>query len=158
MPTSTRSSSTSVPCRLEWRPSRWATGALILLAALAPFCVVQSEMPRALAWPLAVLACAWGLRDALREWSQPARLFVFGPGLAGVSLDGRPLVSAMLRWRGPLAFLHWRDAGGQGGRLVWWPDTLPAAERRRLKVNAALIRPLRGHLLPRAGEGAAVAP
>src|SRR5690606_19774655 len=103
-------------------------------------------------------ACAWGLRDALHEWSQPARLLEFGPGLAGASLDGRPPASAVLCWRGPPAFLHWRDDAGQGGRLVWWPDNLPVAERRALKVNAAFIRPLRGHLLPRAGAGAGMAP
>jgi toxin CptA len=137
MPTSTRSSSTSVPCRLEWRPSRWATGALSLLAVLAPFCVLQSEMPRVVAWPLALMAGAWGLLDALRERRQPARMFVFGPGFAGASLDGRPLASVALRWRGPLAFLCWRDAAGRGGWLVWWPDTLPVAERRTLRVAAA---------------------
>ena len=158
MPTSTRWSSTSARCRLEWRPSRWATGALILLAVLAPSCVLQSEMPRMAAWPLALLAGAWGLRGALCEWRQPVRVFEVGPGLADASLDGRPLAEAVLRWRGPLAFLRWRDEGGQGGWLAWWPDTLPVAERRRLKVNAALIRPLRGHLLPHAGEGSAVAP
>lgn len=134
MQTSTRSSSTSAPCRLEWRPSRWATGALILLAALAPLCILQSEMPRPVAWPLAVLAGAWGLLDAMREWRRPARVFAFGPGLAGASLDGRPLASAVVHWRGPLAFLRWRDAAGQGGWLAWWPDTLPVDARQRLRL------------------------
>ncbi|MDQ2703383.1 MAG: hypothetical protein M3Y70_11385 [Pseudomonadota bacterium] len=158
MPTSTHWSSTSAPCRLEWRPSRWATGALILLAILAPLSVLQSEMPRVAAWPLAALAAAWGLWSARCDWRRPMRVFEFGSGLEAASLDGQALAAATLRWRGPMAILHWRDGDGQGGWLAWWPDTLPAAERRRLRLNAALIRPLRGHLLPHAGEGIGMAP
>src|SRR5690606_22364190 len=105
------------------------------------------EMPRTAAWPLAVLAGAWGLHDALREWRLPARVFELGPGSPGASLDGRPLASAVLRWRGPLAFLYWRDESGQGGWLAWWPDTLPVAERRALRV-AATAAPATGVVAP----------
>ncbi len=143
MPHSTPWSSTSAPCRpdscrLEWRPSRWAIGALILLSALAPFAVLQSEMPRLAAWPLAAVAGAWGPWSAWREARKPARTFELQPGNGLARLDGRPLVLAEVRWRGPLAFLRWRDAAGQGGRLAWWPDTLPPAQRRELRVAAAM--------------------
>ena len=141
MPHSTHWSSTSAPCvpdpcRVEWRPSRWATAALLLLAALAPFAAWQSGMPRLAAAPLAVVAAAWGLWSAWRETRKPVRRFETGP--RGASLDGRPLVLARIQWRGPLAFLHWRDAGGQGGRLAWWPDTLPPAKRRELRLAAGM--------------------
>jgi toxin CptA len=143
MQQSTRWSGTSAPCgpdpcRIAWRPSRWAIGALILLAALAPFAVLQSEMPRPAAWPLAALAAAWGLHSAWREACKPARAFAFHPDTGTASLDGRPLALAEVQWRGPLAFLRWRDAAGQGGRLAWWPDTLPAAQRRELRLAAGM--------------------
>jgi toxin CptA len=118
-------------------------GALLLLAMLAPFAVLASEMPRAVAWPLACVAAVSGLHAALREARRPARLLALPPGArtgdpgggpGGATLDGEPLAEAVLSWRGPLAFLRWRDAAGRHGRLSWWPDTLPAAERRVLKL------------------------
>ena len=141
MPRSTRwsgasGSSRPEPARIPWRPSRWVVGALLLLAALAPFAVLASEMPRAFAWPLACAAALTGLRAASRESRRPARLLALGgqDGQGGATLDGEPLAEAVLSWRGPLAFLRWRDAAGRRGRLSWWPDTLPAAERRVLKL------------------------
>lgn len=139
MPHSTPWSSTSAacrpdPCRLDWRPSRWAIGALILLAGLAPFSVLHSEMPRAVAWPLATVACAWGLWSAWREARKPMRWFEIIPGDGAARLDDQSLALAEVRWRGPLLFLHWRVAAGQGGRLAWWPDTLPMAKRRELRL------------------------
>lgn len=143
MPQSTHWSGTSARCRhdgcrLEWRPSRWATGALILLAALAPFAVLHSEMPRLAAWPLAIGAAAWGVRSAWREARKPARTFEIPSDAGPASLDGHPLALAEVQWRGPLAFLRWRDAAGRGGRLTWWPDTLPAAKRRELRLAAGM--------------------
>ncbi len=129
-------SSTSAPCRLEWRPSRWVIGAQWLLAVLAPWAVFGSEMPRAAAWPLAGIACACGAWLALREAGKPARQLSWPPGDAPVLLDGQPLQLAELQWRGPLAFLRWRGPDGQGGRLDWWPDTLPSARRRELRLAA----------------------
>jgi toxin CptA len=136
MPHSTRWSSTSAPCRLEWRPSRWVIGAQLLLALLAPCAVLGSEMPRMAAWLLAGIACAYGLWLARREACKPPRQLLWPTGDAPVTLDGEPLQQAELHWRGPLAFLHWRGHGGRGGRLDWWPDTLPAAQRRELRLAA----------------------
>jgi toxin CptA len=44
------------------------------------------------------------------------------------------MASLRVRWRGPLAFLRWRDPDGRARRLVFWPDTLPAAARGELKL------------------------
>lgn len=139
MPRSTRWSSASASCRpdrhaIAWRPSRWVIGALSLLSALAPFAVLASEMPRAAAWPLACAAAIAGLQAARREARKPPLLLEV-PAVEGRALlDGTPLAAATLSWRGPLAFLRWRDDAGRRGRLSWWPDTLPAAQRRVLKL------------------------
>jgi toxin CptA len=140
MPRSTRSSSASASFRPEsqpvaWRPSRWVIVALLLLSMLAPFAVLASEMPRVAAWPLAGVAAFVGLRAARRETRKPRHhLEVPARGQGRALLDGTPLAEATLSWRGPLAFLRWRDEAGRGGRLSWWPDTLPPAQRRVLKL------------------------
>jgi toxin CptA len=108
--------------------------ALLLLSVLAPFAVLASEMPRPAAWPLALVAAAFGLRTAHREARRPPRRLELPAGAGRALLDGVPLADAALAWRGPLAFLRWRDAAGRRGRLAWWPDTLPPAERRVLKL------------------------
>ena len=128
MPDSTHWSSASDPCRLEWRPSRWVTGALWGLALLAPLAVLASEMPRIGAVPLAGAAAGWGAATAVREARKPRRELSWAAGHGVPELDGRPLEGAVLEWRGPLAFLRWR-----GGRLSWWPDTLPREKRREIR-------------------------
>ena len=128
MPNSTHWSSASDRCRLEWRPSRWVTGALRALALLAPLAVLASEMPRIGAVPLAAAAFGCGTVLALREARKPPRELSWPAGRGVPELDGRPLDGAVLEWRGPLAFLHW-----PGGRLSWWPDTLPPDKRRELR-------------------------
>ncbi len=132
---SLHSSNASVSCRLDWRPSRWLIGALLLLGLLAAFSVLVSEMPRLLAWPSAVAALAGSIWRACREWRKPARAFVFPGDDRPVLLDGEA-VEAQVQWRGPLAFVRWRSRDGRSGHLAWWPDTLPAARRRELRLAA----------------------
>lgn len=146
---STPSSSGSAPCRIDWRPSRWLLAALLALALLAPVAVLASEMPRGAAWLLAAAAAGHGAWLAQREWRWPLRSLLF-------TADGRLMVDdedvreVVLRWRGPLAFLSWRDGQGRKGRLVWWPDTLPPRWRRELRLAAARV--------PAARDGPSVAP
>jgi toxin CptA len=108
--------------------------ALLLLSALAPFAVLASEVPRIAAWPLAGVAAVAGLRTAWRETCKPPCRLELPAGQGRAMLDATPLVEAVLSWRGPLAFLRWRDEAGRHGRLSWWPDTLPPAQRRVLKL------------------------
>ncbi|MBE2291389.1 MAG: hypothetical protein J0L89_02695 [Xanthomonadales bacterium] len=148
MPNCPPSSSASAPCRVEWRPSRWLVAALLILSLLAPLSVLGAEVPRWLAWPLALAAAAWGLRLAWREAGRAPRWLVLadratgpGDGIASHAgpdtLDGRPLARCEIAWRGPLAFVHAVDDAGRHQRLTWWPDTLPAARRRELRLAAA---------------------
>jgi toxin CptA len=99
--------------------------------------VLVSEMPRTAAWPLAVAILIYGGGLARREWRRPRRELVFPHGDAPVLVDGRPARDVALQWRGPLAFLRWRDEHGRLHRLAWWPDTLPPARRRELRLAAA---------------------
>lgn len=135
MPHSIRSSSASAPCRLDWRPSRWLAIALCLLGVLAGLSLLASEMPATAAWPLALLAVGEGIRLARGTMRSPRRILVW-PYDGMPTLDGVALNAAELHWRGPLAFLRWRDAGGRVQRLTWWPDVLPAAARRELRLAA----------------------
>lgn len=132
-----RLSSVSVSCRLEWRPSRWVIGALLALGLLAALAVLASGMPRPAAWPLAMSALACAGWRARRESKSPSHgLFLPGNELPA-TLDGLPIEQARVQWRGPLAFLLWQDGQGRPQRLSWWPDTLPAASRRELRLAAS---------------------
>ena len=136
MPHSRRWSNASAPCRLEWRPSRWLLAALLALTLVAPLAVLASEMPRITAWPLAAAAFVHGLRLLRREWRRPRTVLVSGGADAPVVVDGVGVAWAEVTWRGPLAFVSWRDAQGRMHRLSWWPDTLPPAARRELRLAA----------------------
>jgi len=131
------------PCRpgsrrFDWRPSRWLLAALLILSLLAPLSVLGSDLPRRLSWPLAIAAAGWGLRLARREAGRaPRRLVLSDPETGTDTLDGQPLARCEIAWRGPLAFLHAVDREGRRQRLAWWPDTLPAARRRELRLAVA---------------------
>ncbi len=151
MPNSTRSSAASahsrpgsVPeARIEWRPSRWLLTAILALGVLAACSLLASEMPRAAAWPAALAALGYGVWLFRREARQPARSFVFRGDAAPVRVDGEPATDFELQWRGPLAFASWRGPRGRRCRCAWWPDTLPPARRRELRLAAPAGRAAR---------------
>ncbi len=150
MSTSTRWSSPSARCRLEWRPSRLAAAALALLTLAAPLSILASEMPRWAAWPLAVAIALHGMCLVRRELRRAPRMLVVDGAAGRWLLDGVALDAAQLHWRGPLARLIWRDADGQRRVLLWWPDTLPSAARRELRLAASAFAtpPRRGTMAP----------
>lgn len=143
---SLHSSSASVSCRLEWRPSRWVTGVLSLLGILAALSMLVSEMPRLAAWPLALSALAFGLWRARRESRSPTCEFFFPGNDLAVMLDGVPIDLVEVQWRGSLAFVRWQGRDGQDRRLSWWPDTLPATRRRELRLAAGGLAASRNRL------------
>jgi toxin CptA len=103
------------------------------LGVLGAFSLSMSEMPRIVAWPLALAAAVYGFLLGRREHRRPPRQ-VLWPADGLPTIDGRVLLGAQLQWRGPLAFLHWRDQEGHVQRLAWWPDVLSAAARRELRL------------------------
>ncbi len=120
--------------RFQWRPSRWMVCALLALMLLAPLAVLQSGLPRILAWPVCAGALGYAAELTRRECSQARRLVVVPTGAGPVTVDGRAIEDVQVQWRGPLAFLRWNDENARAGYLAWWPDTLPAARRRELKL------------------------
>ena len=138
MPHSTHSSDTSAPCRLDWRPSRWLLAVLVVVAVLASFSAVASDLPRWLAWPLAGAALMHGLWLARRERNKPRRSLAIADNGAQVSIDGVRVERFEVHWRGPLAFARWHDGAGRTCRLVWWPDTLRRDARRELRLAAPM--------------------
>ncbi|HVI60064.1 MAG TPA: hypothetical protein VM619_14485 [Luteimonas sp.] len=121
-----------------------------MLGALAGFATLASEMPRAAAWPLALAAIAHGAWLGLREArAAPGEIVVATGGAAG-TVDGRAVEALRVRWRGPIAFVQWREADGRRGGHVFWPDTLPAPRRRELRLAAPVPAA--------AGEPASMAP
>jgi toxin CptA len=108
------------------------------LALLAPVSLLASDLPRSLSWPLALVALAWAIADAWRHRALPARRLVIPAGCANASCDGASIEDLHVHWRGPLAFLRWRDGDGRCRRISLWPDTLDPGMRRELRI--AMIR------------------
>lgn len=103
------------------------------LAVLAPLSLLASELPRTLAWPTAILVAAAGAVLAWRESRRvPLAIAVAAAGTATV--DGRPVGEFRVLWRGPVAFLRWRDEHGRRHARSLWPDVLPPALRRELRL------------------------
>jgi len=137
MPNSPRLSTPSPNCRLEWRPSRHEQAALLLLTVLGACALLNCDLPAALAWPAAALAVAWGLHCFRKSGKRPPREWLIAPDINACRLDGQPLSRLDLRWRGPLLFVRWKHPAQRRWQyVVFWPDTLPAARRRGLRLAA----------------------
>ncbi|KFL37806.1 hypothetical protein [Arenimonas donghaensis] len=139
-----------MPCRIEWRPSRWLVGALCLLAGLAAASVLASGLPDALKPMLAGLVVLAGLARARREALRaPVSLVWQGDTLVVHDLAGgrHRLSSPRLREQGPLLRIQARTAQGRRWSRSWWPDTLAGPDRRRLRLAAA-VSPRSGIHLP----------
>lgn len=130
-------SSASAPCRLEWKPSRVLALLLTLLGTLAAVSAVASELPASVSLPLAVLSMAYGIGLARRETLRPACSLVIPADDNAATVNGATVDDLQLQWRGPLAFLQWRDADGRRQRLQGWPDNLDARARRELRLAVA---------------------
>ena len=136
-------SSASAPCRLEWKPSRLFAWLLTLLGILAAGSVLVSELPLSASIPLAVACFAHGVRLGRRELLRPARQLVIPGNASTATADGEAMADVLVLWRGPLAFLRWRDGDGRRQRLHGWPDNLAAAARRELRLAMAARAPAR---------------
>lgn len=124
---------TSLPLRIELRPSRWLRLMLAMLAACATLALWRSHLPAAsLLLVPALLAVAW---PRAARWSA---LVLRADGTAvAADRDGmeHPVEVKGLELRGPLALLH-LDEGGRTRRLPLLPDVLPSAPARLLRLWA----------------------
>jgi len=141
MPNSPRLSTPSANCCLEWRPSRQEQAALLLLSVLGACSLLNCDLPAALAWPAAGVAILLGGLSLRQNTKRSPREFLISPDIKACRLDGQPLSQLDLRWRGPLLFIRWKHPAQRRWRhAVFWPDTLPAARRRELRLAAPVAQ------------------
>jgi toxin CptA len=98
-------------------------------------------LPSPAAVPLACTAIVYGECLARRESRRGVPEIVIPPGEAVATINGSPMRNLHVQWRGPLAFLDWRDEEGRRRYLQGWPDNLPQAERRELRLAMAARAP-----------------
>jgi toxin CptA len=79
---------------------------------------------------------AYSFFSIRQQRRKPVRQLVFPGGDSPVQIDGVAVESVVVQWRGPLAFVTWRESSGGRQRLSWWPDTLPPERRRELRLAA----------------------
>ncbi|WAT13549.1 hypothetical protein [Xanthomonas fragariae] len=136
MPPTPRSLPIFAPCRLDWQPSRWLFCALSVLVALALWAVWRSGVPLWLAGLLSAYALIAGARSLRQLLRSPVRQLVVPWADAPACVDGAQVQSLQVTWRGPIAVVAWTRLDGRRERLHFWPDTLPAVQRRELRLAA----------------------
>jgi toxin CptA len=96
--------------------------------------LLASDLTAVWAWSLAIIAGVAGMRSARRYQRQPGLRLLIPAGRGQPSCDDAPITDLVVSWRGPLAFLQWRDGDGRRQRAAFWPDTLDAGMRRELRI------------------------
>jgi len=121
------------------------SGAIILLGMLGAIAALNCDLEPPHAGPLALAALLWAAGLVWREQRRPTKILLIPQGPRPAPLDGLVLDTLQLQERGPLAVLRWQ-AGKQRGALLFWPDTLPRACRRELRLA------VRDHTISRNAE------
>ena len=141
------SSSAFSNCRIDWRPSPGLRLALAVLALLALASLWLSALPAPLAVAGSVAVMAYAIRLHRNEAARVAFTLAWNSSESTAELNfgrhSQSLNDVRVLQRGPLAALQGRDELGRRQRYVWWPDTLPSAARRQLRLAAAAARPAR---------------
>jgi len=102
--------------------------------------LLNCDLPSAWAWPAAIAALALGSWSLWRHARQPPREFLIASDINACRQGGAPLSHLDLRWRGPLLFIRWKHpAQRRWHHAVFWPDTLPAAKRRELRLAVPAV-------------------
>jgi toxin CptA len=112
-----------------------------MLGVLAAIAVIASELPWMVAVSLACVALVYGEWLARRESRRLVSDIVIPSNEAGATINGSPMQDLHVQWRGRLAFLRWRDEDGRRRYLQGWPDNLPKAARRELRLAMAARAP-----------------
>ena len=124
---------------IDWRPSRLVCVAHAVLALLASLSLFLSALPP-VACGLGTLAIVVSACSAIRRQAiRPVQVLrIAGDGSWAVLLcAGQPprlFPKTRLGIRGPMAVLRAWDTEGRSFQCNWWPDTLPAAARRQLRL------------------------
>lgn len=113
------------------------------LVLLAPMSLLASDLPRGVAWPLALAAMGWAAFDANRHRQRPPLALLIPSGHGQAQCNGVPIDGLRVEWLGPLAFVFWRLPNGPLQRASFWPDTLDAGHRRELRLALMRIAPAR---------------
>ena len=87
--------------------------------------------PWGLASGFVAMAVTW--LEAWRYARRPGRMFVIPADEGPAQVDDAPVEDLQMRRRGPLVQLAWRQQGRRHWRL-FWPDTLPQAQARELRL------------------------
>ncbi|MEG2804307.1 hypothetical protein [Stenotrophomonas sp.] len=103
------------------------------MTALAPWALCNSALPAPWRAPAGVLVVACGAWQAWRYWRMPAEQLLIPAGPAPAQVDQLPVEDLQLADRGVLLEVAWRQ-GGRRRRRLFWPDTLPPAQRRELRL------------------------
>ena len=139
-----RSSSSLSNCRIDWRPSRLLAGALVILGVAAAVSVALSAAPLFVALPMGLLALVVGLKLAHRELHRPTLVLSWVGGTNELHLEhagqDEAWHEALAVFRGGLVTVSGLDEAGHRQQLHWWPDTLPAEARRRLRLASTIAR------------------
>ena len=98
-----------------------------------PLAVLGSGLPDPCRLPAVLLATAWAAGQGWHYARQPACRIVICAFDAPVTVNGEPVDALSLQDRGGLLQLCWRADGRRHARL-FWPDTLPPAARRELRL------------------------
>jgi toxin CptA len=103
------------------------------MGALMPWALWATDLPTP--WGLAsgFVATAGTWLEAWRYARRPGCMFVIPADEGPAQVDDAPVEDLQMRRRGPLVQLAWRQQGRRHWRL-FWPDTLPQAQARELRL------------------------
>ena len=125
-------------CRIDWRPSRGLAIALAMLGLLTALSLALSALPISMAIALGVGAMVYSTFLIRQELQQEPFVLVWAGGESAGVLNfasrTQSLSGPSLSFRGPLVSLRGLDDSGRRQRYMWWPDTLPSAARRQLRL------------------------
>lgn len=114
--------------------------ALLGLGGLAAVSLWLSALSRWAAVPAGLMALAYGFWLVRREFRREPFVLAWRGGDSEVELNfaghTQSWSAPQVHLRGPLVSLSARDEQGRRRRVHWWPDTLPPAARRALRLAA----------------------
>jgi toxin CptA len=111
-----------------------------MVGLLALLSLRLSALPTPLAVALAICVVIYSAVSIQREIQREPFTFIWAGGDAVAVLnfgDRQQVLSGLsMSMRGPLATIRGRDEDDRQRTYLWWPDTLPSAARRQLRLAA----------------------